>query len=242
MCGQPTLNNGMTEEQRLEKQRQRSRRKYFANKEHHLARCKAYDLADPERAKARRRSYYLKNREKILARTSQWAKTNKDSVRRAVLKYRLSHPEKIKEARIKRADYIKSYGAEWYLKNKAKKRAKDRSWRERNREKLNEKWRARHAENPAKNRIKGHNQAALRRGAGTLSKDIVSKLMRLQRSKCAICNTSLVKAKMEVDHIIPISRGGPNIDRNVQLLCQFCNRSKHAKDPIKFMQQKGFLL
>jgi hypothetical protein len=29
---------------------------------------------------------------------------------------------------------------------------------------------------------------------------------------------------------------------NVQLLCPPCNLKKHAKDPIQFMQERGFLL
>lgn len=32
-----------------------------------------------------------------------------------------------------------------------------------------------------------------------------------------------------LDHVIPISRGGMNIDDNVQLLCPTCNLSKGAK-------------
>jgi hypothetical protein len=31
-------------------------------------------------------------------------------------------------------------------------------------------------------------------------------------------------------------------DFNVQLLCATCNLNKNAKDPIDFMQSRGFLL
>ncbi len=35
----------------------------------------------------------------------------------------------------------------------------------------------------------------------------------------------------ELDHIVPLSRGGGHIRTNVQLLCRKCNGTKHAKIP-----------
>lgn len=86
-----------------------------------------------------------------------------------------------------------------------------------------------------------HTRRARQTGAGgVLSKDIVSRLLLLQRTKCTNCKGKL--DKYHIDHIQPISKCGRNEDRNVQLLCPPCNLRKHAKDPIAFAQEQGRLL
>lgn len=49
---------------------------------------------------------------------------------------------------------------------------------------------------------------------------------RRDGGKCAKCGS---KNKLEFDHIIPVSKGGSNTERNIQLLCEKCNREKADK-------------
>ena len=49
---------------------------------------------------------------------------------------------------------------------------------------------------------------------------------------CKICGLSVIDERnllLEIDHIIPLSKGGTTTERNLQTLCWKCNRSKGAK-------------
>lgn len=41
--------------------------------------------------------------------------------------------------------------------------------------------------------------------------------------KCARCGR---RERLEYDHIVPVSKGGSNTGRNIELLCEQCNRKK----------------
>jgi hypothetical protein len=41
--------------------------------------------------------------------------------------------------------------------------------------------------------------------------------------RCAQCGS---RERLEFDHIVPIARGGSNTERNIELLCESCNRQK----------------
>jgi HNH endonuclease len=48
---------------------------------------------------------------------------------------------------------------------------------------------------------------------------------RRDEGKCTRCGG---REQLEYDHIIPVSKGGSNTARNIELLCEQCNRSKSA--------------
>ena len=98
------------------------------------------------------------------------------------------------------------------------------------------------ARNPELVRINRHERRARQhRAAGSHSVADIKWLYASQNGLCVVCRRKLGKG-YHVDHIVPLVGGGTNDRRNLQILCEPCNRSKHAKDPITFMQSRGFLL
>ena len=55
------------------------------------------------------------------------------------------------------------------------------------------------------------------------------KLFGQQHGKCKGCNEIFPYQFMEVDHILPKSKGGTDEFENLQVLCSHCNRSKGSK-------------
>lgn len=181
--------------------------------------------ADPEKEKEKKRQAYLRNRDKALAYAE---------------KYRAENKEKIKNATApKNAEYVRRYRERHYEKSLQMTQA----WKDANparRAATNAAWTQRNLD---KHRTYQHNRRGQKnRCGGTLSPGLADRLLILQKGKCACCRKSL-KDGFEMDHIVPLSKGGRNIDSNIQLLTPTCNRSKGAKDPIAFMQEKrGMLL
>ena len=59
-----------------------------------------------------------------------------------------------------------------------------------------------------------------------ISQRVKDQVWRRDEGKCVECGSN---ENLEFDHIIPHSKGGANTYRNIQLLCEYCNRSKSAK-------------
>lgn len=56
-----------------------------------------------------------------------------------------------------------------------------------------------------------------------MSDDLKMSVWRRDDGRCARCGS---REKLEYDHIIPVSKGGSNTLRNIELLCEACNRAK----------------
>jgi 5-methylcytosine-specific restriction endonuclease McrA len=55
--------------------------------------------------------------------------------------------------------------------------------------------------------------------------EVRREVWRRDQGRCVHCGS---QKKLEYDHTLPVSKGGSNTARNIQLLCERCNRSKGA--------------
>lgn len=83
------------------------------------------------------------------------------------------------------------------------------------------------AEHPEEARIRNQKRRARTTGIrGTLSEIEWQWILLRHDYKCAKCGAG---GKMEMDHIVPLSKGGEHSAKNIQPLCLSCNRNKGTK-------------
>jgi len=60
------------------------------------------------------------------------------------------------------------------------------------------------------------------------------RILKEARGRCALCGATKDERPLDIDHIIPRSKGGKTVYENLQVLCSKCNRSKREKDDTDF--------
>ena len=58
---------------------------------------------------------------------------------------------------------------------------------------------------------------------GRIPAKVRREVWRRDEGKCSRCGS---RDRLEFDHIVPVSKGGSNTARNIELLCEVCNRAK----------------
>ncbi len=154
---------------------------------------------------------------------------------------RLSMREKNRIWRKANPDRVKATKAKHYLKYKDKIIAKSVAWESANAKKCAERKARNRRERVEQYRAYYRNRKHRLKVGGKHTGMEIKDIIRLQRGKCGYCKIKFGD-KYHVDHIVPVSAGGSNERRNLQILCIQCNLSKHARDPIAFAQSRGMLV
>jgi len=154
---------------------------------------------EAKNAKNRRR--YAANPEKDMDKTRRWRAANPEKRREQDRRWGAANPEKVRE-----------WNRQWNAANPEKRRDATRRWR---------------AANPELSREQCRRRRSLKAKALTIpfTADQLAHRMAFWGNACWLCRGEY----QEVDHVIPISLGGPHILANLRPACRSCNASKGAR-------------
>ena len=65
-------------------------------------------------------------------------------------------------------------------------------------------------------------------------KGLKRELMRRQDNTCTYCGYRRRAASLDIDHVIPVARGGSNDPSNLQVICRRCNQRKGVQTDEEF--------
>lgn len=221
----------------------------------------AWAAANADRKSFTRDAWTIANQDRVKAAKSAWYQANKERMRESSIARDKANPEIKKASRAAwdkaNPERKKSNNAAWDKANPERKKANatawatanaeqskatKAAWQQANPDRVKKNAAAWSAKNPDARRIYGNNRNAKKReSCGKLSKGLAVKLFNLQQGMCPCCSQPLGD-DYHLDHIMPLSNGGPNVDSNIQLLRALCNVKKSAQHPVDFMQSRGFLL
>ena len=175
---------------------------------------KDYRQTNSDKLKIINANYYQKNKLVILekqrlyiASTQEarklyrvtWRERNRIAIRNYANNYSKNNPEK-----------LLTYRSNKSLEQKEKDKIAKRRWAKNNQKLVNEK--------TLRYRAKKSNNGVY--------KIAISKILKLYQSPCFYCGT---KSQIELDHVIPIARGGQHSIGNLVAACRACNGSKGSK-------------
>lgn len=166
----------------------------------------------PKRLERKAREYRRAHRDKIIQYNRDWRAKNPGYHAEYNKRWREKHPEEaaayMRQYRVDNLDAVRQRFRDWEAKNP------DHAiqWVRNNRERARETTRRRRA------RLKGVPEFVV------TDRDIRRLLDRF-RHRCAYCEASL-RDGYHVDHVVPVSLGGPNGIGNLVPACSSCNSSK----------------
>ena len=175
---------------------------YESEKEEAKEASRIYRLNNKDKVASWSRKHYEKNTEKMKRRSSLYYSENKEYVR-----------IKSKEYREKNREILSEKKKRYYERNKEKVTANNNRWRKNNIDKV-------------RLASRKYNQRKRSSFHYYEVEDWVYALNFFSHS-CAYCG---VKERMEQEHIMPVSKGGPYIASNIIPACRSCNASKGDKD------------
>ena len=160
-------------------------------------------LKDPEKRKAYNAEWRKNNKEKVKAHRTKYCKNNKEKIKAREAEYR----KKNKGAR-------RAYRFQYHIDNKEAENTAKAAWRKNNPEK--------HNATNARRRAKKRNAP----GRGITGTQWVE-IIQTANGICSYCDGEF--ESLQLDHIVPLDKGGAHDIDNVTPTCKSCNCSKGTR-------------
>lgn len=174
--------------------------------------------------------YYQKNKERHNIRTKKYYEDNKNQILKICKEYREENKDRISELK-----------KDWAKRNKERKLEQEKRWRENNEEQnieMKKKWYRKNRDRVYSNILKRRSIKHNVYFKGVRRKELLDR----DNWTCQCCGIKVHDEKINnptkanIDHIIPISKGGDSTPENLQVLCRTCNLSKNDKTDIVIEQ------
>ena len=201
-----------------------------------------------EDRKANQRAYREKRGALERERVAEWRRNNPDLHKKCQEDSYKKHADKRRHEKIDyrkaNLELVRQQDRDRHQRHQEKRNAASRSWSGKNKDWVaayNAAW---NAANPEKKSAKQAKRRAQKASSGGTHTDAdIKALILVQKNKCAhIWCKKVLSAGYHVDHIMPLSLGGSNDKKNIQLLCETCNLKKGARHPVEFALMNGLLL
>lgn len=206
----------LTEEERKQRVRERNKKYFQENKEKIYEKRKVYNKQYNEGRKKRKnaswKKWYERNKEKVCKSQRDYYEKNKEEVLNKAKEYREDNRHLVNErSRISRLKH--------YDKEKQKERNKQY-----------------YLKNPISVIESRHRRRArLNSASGHATKEQIQARFDYHGNKCYYCGDS--SSRLEIEHRIPLSRGGSNWPANIVPACKHCNNKKHTKTEREFKEK-----
>ena len=208
---------------------------YEANKEKIAERMKAYKAANKDKIAERMKAYYEVNKEKINERNTVYYEANKEKLLEQQKAYKEANKDRLTEEKkaYKQANKEKlfEYHKAYREANKEKAAEYQKAYRESNKENLIEQQKAYYKVNKEKFLEYSSRRRARKRNAiPKFLRDCEIEKQRLRDTfKLRQLFSDATGIEHHVDHMWPLSKGGPHWSGNLQILTSTENLSKSDK-------------
>jgi len=188
------------------------------------SRCKACARAYRRAHREDIRSYNLANRQRIAELRQTYQRANRKRIAKQKQVYYQANRQRIAER-----------NRAYYQANRERLMERNRAYYTANREQHNKRQRAYYYANRTAF-VNYENRRRARRGCAVSQRWVVDHSLG-DPLACWWCGRGLLGTKPHLDHVMPISLGGPAGPSNEVLTCETCNTRKRAKHPLVWLAE-----